>query len=139
MKIELTTPPRFKILAFLMAVLIFSMPFVTLAQQNSVQAEAMAAAERDAETNVNTPLWFWGGCVGGVLVFIFSHIHEPSPPAASLLGKSPEYVALYTDAYKAKASQLQTSRAMWGCVTGTVISSIAYGLLIAAEAADELQ
>lgn len=130
----------FHVLVFLMVVLVFSMPFAALSQQNSMRAEAIAAAEQDVRANVNTALWFWGGCAGGVLVFLFSHIHEPSPPASSLLGKSPEYVAFYTDAYKAKARKLQTSRAMWGCVTGGVISGLAYGCLITtAAAAAELE
>ena len=129
----------FHVLVFLMAVLVFSMPFAALSLQHSVRAEAIAAAEQDASANVNTTLWFWGGCAGGVLVFLFSHIHEPSPPASALLGKSPEYVASYTDAYQAKARKLQTSRAMWGCVTGGVISGLAYGCLVITAAAAELE
>ena len=129
----------FHVFVFFMAILTFSMPFAALSQQNSVRAEAIAAAEQDASANVNTALWFWGGCAGGVLVFLFSHIHEPSPPASSLLGKSPEYVASYTDAYQAKSRKLQTSRAMWGCVTGAAISGLAYGCLTIAVTAAELE
>ena len=119
MKIKLKNP--FQILAFLMAVLKFSMPFVTLAQQNSVQVEAVAAAEQDAQNDVNTSLWVLAGCLGCVVGLGAAYGVEPSPPATRLLGKSPEYVTFYTDAYKEKAKRLQTDSAVGGCVLTTLI------------------
>ena len=56
MKTNLTFRSLF--LVFLMAVLIFTAPFTTLAQQNSVEVQAKMAAERDAKTDVNGALWF---------------------------------------------------------------------------------
>ena len=75
--------------AALMAVLIFSLPFTTLAQQKSVQTEtevaaeqdsssvmreAKTAAERDASNDINKLAWFGAGvgdsrcgCVVGLL------------------------------------------------------------------------
>lgn len=136
-----------------MAVLIFSTPFITLAQQKSVEVQAKMAAERDAKTDVNRLLWTcigclsiylsigvgayfaieesdsWllgfsiseesilrGVCVGGLFCGAFSWgaISYPSyPPSERLLGKSPEYVDFYTDAYKAKTKRL---RAKWAAV-----------------------
>ena len=128
MKIKLMSPSPF--FAFLMVVLILNAPFVSLAQQKSVQAKAEADAERDAETRVNKPLWFFGGCLGGILVIIIANVHEPSPPAASLLGKSPEYVSFYTDAYKAKTRNIQTSQAMRGCLANVVVIGGCYGCLL---------
>ena len=71
----------FHVSVFLMAVLVFSMPFVTIAQQTaeaadtksapgaytksekeSLIATAKADAERDAETDVNKLLWTGVGC-----------------------------------------------------------------------------
>ena len=49
--------------------------------------------------------------------------HEPSPPAGRFIGKSPEYVSVYTDAYKSKALSLRTKSAAAGTATG-------YGVLI---------
>ena len=105
----------FHTLVFMVTVLTFSMPFVTLAQQNALQAEAIADAEKDAAINVNTTRWFWTGCFGGVSAL--TQVYEPSPPASRLIGKSPEYTAYYTDAYKAKASELQSSAVRKGCIT----------------------
>ena len=126
MKIELKNPLR--ILALLMVVLTFSMPFVTFAQQNSLQMDAIAAAERDAQNDVNRGLWFLGGCFGGVIGVIVAYSVEPSPPVTRLLGKSPEYVAFYTQAYAEKAKKLQTNSALGGCCVSTLYVAI-YGVI----------
>ena len=136
MKIKLMSPSPF--LAFLMVVLIFNSPFVSLAQQNSEQAGAIAAAERDATAYVNNSLWFFGGCLGGVLVIILANIYESTPPATALLGKSPEYVSFYTDAYKAKTRSIQTSQAVKGCVANVVVVGGCYGCLLVGGIMDEL-
>ena len=104
-----------------MVVLTFGKPFVTIAQENSVRVEAIAAAEQDAQNNVNTNLWFLAGCFGCVVGVGAAYGVEPSPPATRLLGKSPEYVTFYTDAYKEKAKRLQTDSAVRGCVLTTLI------------------
>ena len=52
MKINTT----FHVLAFFMAMLIFSMPFVTIAQEDDWEIEARVAAERDAEADTNQVL-----------------------------------------------------------------------------------
>ena len=126
-KIKLKNP--LKISALLMTVLMFHMPFVTLAQQNSVRAEAVAAAERDAQNYTNKGLWFLaGGCYGiGVII---ARRHEPSLPAGQLLGKSPEYVAFYAAAYREKAKELQTNSAIAGCVIGALAGAIFIGVMI---------
>ena len=127
---EIKLKNSFQILAFLMAVLTFSMPFVTFAQQNSLQAEAIAAAERDAQNDINKGLWFLGGCFGGVIGVIIAYGIEPSPPATRLLGKSPEYVDFYTQAYVEKANKLQTNSALGGCCVTTLYMAIFYGYIM---------
>ena len=109
----------FHTLVFMVTVLTFSMPFVTLAQQNALQAKAIVDAEKDAAINVDTTRWFWRGCFGGVSAL--TQVYEPSLPASRLLGKSPEYTAYYTDAYKAKATELQSSAVKKGCTTAGAV------------------
>ena len=109
----------FHTLVFMVTVLTFSMPFVTLAQQNALQAKAIADAEKDAAIHVDTTRWFWRGCFGGVGAL--TQIYQPSLPALRLLGKSPEYTAYYTDAYKAKATELQSSAVKKGCITAGAV------------------
>ena len=113
-----------------MAFLTFGMPFVTLAQQLSVQAEAMNAAQRDAVTRTNQNMWRVFGCFGGLFAVAGGYLYEPAPPASALLGKSPEYVAFYTDAYTSKAKNIQTRGAIEGCVAGTCVTAALYGVLI---------
>ncbi|MYB01002.1 hypothetical protein F4X90_15205 [Candidatus Poribacteria bacterium] len=133
MKIDST----FHFWVLLMAVLTFGMPFVTLAQQLSVQAEAMNAAQRDAVARTNQNIWRAFGCFGGLLggvgglaVIAGGYLYEPAPPASALLGKSPEYVAFYADAYTSKAKNIQTRGAIEGCVAGTCVVAALYGALI---------
>ena len=120
----------FCISVFLMALLIFSIPFVALAQQYSVYAEATAAAQRDATANTDSTFWFIVGCFGNVLGLIYANYAVPSPPASRLIGKSPEYVAAYSDAYKMKAKQLQTNQAVRGCITNAILTVACTGFTV---------
>ena len=121
----------FRVLALLVAVLTCSVPFVTLAQQN-LQAEAIVAAERDAQNDVNGTLWFLGGCLGGVIGVIFAYAVKPAPPATRLLGKSPEYVATYTDVYSESAKKHQTNNALGGCAVNAIATVVYVVIVIAA-------
>lgn len=58
------------------------------------------------------------GCAAGALVpFIGIYNYQGNPPSERLLGKSPEYVESYTNAYKVKARLLRTSMAVAGAAT----------------------
>ena len=128
MKIKLMS--RAPSLAFLVVILIFNASFVSLAQQNSVRAKAIVAAERDAEARVNKSVWLLGACFSyGIVPLIIANVAEPVPPASALIGKSPEYVAFYTDAYKAKVRKIRTSGVKLGCALG-VGCSVAYFLSV---------
>jgi len=110
---------RVPFLAFLTALLIFSSPFMSLAQQNSVRTKAIAAAERDATARVNKSVWLLGACFSyGIIPLIIANVAEPVPPASALIGKPPEYVAFYTDAYKEKVRKIRTSGVKLGCAAG---------------------
>ena len=115
-----------------MTVLTFSTPLVTIAQQNSVQAEAITAAKQDANKDVNKPCWFGVGCILTGLFFlqdpfgyivppsgiIGTYFYRPAPPPSRLIGKSPEYVAAYTSAYQLKRGSIQAQWASAGCLGG---------------------
>ena len=76
-------------------------------QQNSVQAEAVVAAEEDANTYPDTRHWIDLLRVGSA-----GKRYAPSLPPRRLLGKSPEYIAFYAAAYSAKAKSLHLKR-LW--------------------------
>jgi len=117
------------IVTVVMAFMIFAMPI--LAQQGEIMAGRMAG-EQAARANVNGTAWLAIGCIGGLLGVIVAYVYEPSPSATMLLGKSPEYVAAYTDAYKTTAKKVQTGKAWTGCIAFTVIYVAIYVLAIAA-------
>ena len=59
------------------------------------------------------------GVAAGVLVPIIAiYISPVHLPAGRLIGKSPEYVEFYTDAYQRKTRSLQTKWAAAGAATG---------------------
>ena len=115
-KIDLKT-----LVSLIMAILTFSVPLITMAQQTEID-EARADAERDAQMDTNGTLWLVAGCCGGVIGLIISYAIVPSPSASRLLGKPPEYVAYYTDFYREKAKSIQTGKAWTGCG----IAAVAY-------------
>ena len=162
---------------FIMTVMIFSILFSTFAEQNADQVEAKvdasqdartvileakAAAERDASSNFNQPLWYIGGGAGialagyagtliglrigeaidppqdclygqgqlpttGIIVgtiggFSFGSCatlyaiknYKVRVPSERLIGKSPEYIRIYTATYRQKIRWLRVTRAMGG-------------------------
>ena len=105
---------RFYVLVLLTVLLAFSMPFVLLAQQNSVQAEAVVDAERDAQKYADSGHWFLMGCLlQGNSVQVDKSI---SLPPTKLLGKSPEYIRLYAAAYSKKVKKIRTNNVRVGRV-----------------------
>ena len=134
----------FHVSVFFMAVLIFSMPFVTLAQQNIESAEATTDAERDAmiakatadakrdsQADTDTTFWFIIGCFGSVLGFLYANYNVPTVPADRLIGKSPDYVTTYSSVYIRKSKAIRQNRVITGCVTSAIAGVVLYGCLIA--------
>jgi hypothetical protein len=53
-----------------------------------------------------------GGVAGALIPFILMiYAYEQNPPPQRLIGKSPEYVNFYTDAYRTKARSIRTKSA----------------------------
>ena len=124
-----------------------------LAQEMTVAAEAIADAERDAIADVNKPLWFGAGClfcigsvcVGGVMNGVYpyglplrasflpvavpltgivgTYFYRPNPPSSRLIGKSPEYIVSYAEAYKEKTGKLRAQWALTGVGGGIIVVS----------------
>ena len=124
----------FVVVATAMSLMIFAMPI--LAQQDEFMAGRIAG-EQAARANTNGTLWLAAGCLGGILGLIVAYVYEPNPPATMLLGKSPEYVAAYTDAYKTTAKSVQSSKAITGCIISAV-AWVVYVVVVVAVAEDSL-
>ena len=127
---------HFKLLVLFMIVLMFNMPFIVLAQQESIRTQAESDAERDVKARVNKNVWRIFGCVGGLITVAGVYLYQPTPPAGALIGKSPEYVAFYTDKYIQDAKELQMASAMEGCIGGACLSASLYGCIFAILSAD---
>ena len=104
---------------------------VILAQE---VATACIDAERLAESDINGTTWFAIGCFLGILGWVIGLVADTSPPATQLMGKSPEYVAIFTDCYKKKAKSIKSNNALYGCLVGTTVSVVLYVVLLAAAA-----
>ncbi len=83
-------------------------------QQHAAPTEAHLTAEEDAESDVRKMRWVLIGIIGHILGVLIASIYEPTPPASRLLGRSPEYTAVYTDSYKAKSRSIQVRHAVIG-------------------------
>ena len=99
--------------------------------------QALAEAEADANKDVNKPLWFATGSLISGLVFVplpgvyscllppvgvaGTYFYQPNPPPGRFIGKSPEYVEVYSETYKKERSKLQALWSTAGCASGSVV------------------
>lgn len=84
----------------------------------SVAEQAIRDGEKDAVAHLNKVFWFSTGCFFPVIGPVFSQRYQPFTPTGRVLGKSPEYVAFYYDAYKIKTRKIQFNWALGGCLVG---------------------
>ncbi len=117
----------FRLFALVMAVLIFGMPCVVLAQQTNDVAQAIADAKRDVQEPYG---WLAGtfcasaalGCLIGGVIAITAQVIPPTPPVNRLIGKTPAYVDAYTDTYKKEVRIKRLIHTSAGCLGGTAVS-----------------
>ena len=102
---------------------------ITPAELKSIAEQAVADAEKDAGKHLNRTLWFSTGCFFPLIGPIFSQRYQPFMPTARVLGKSPQYIAFYYDAYKVKTKKLQFNWALAGCLIGAPIEAYLFTLL----------
>ncbi|GBD94631.1 hypothetical protein BMS3Abin05_02242 [bacterium BMS3Abin05] len=102
-----------KVFSILLVAIMVLSPMTIMAQDESTNA--CMQAEQDAAMNTNGTLWFAAGCLGGIVGLLVAYAIQPNPPASKLVGKSPTYVATYTDCYRSKAKNIQTHKALLGC------------------------
>lgn len=91
---------------------------------------ASAEGVQDADADINGTLWFFAGCLIGVIGIAIAYFAEPSPPPARLMGKSAEYVAIYTGAYKTEGKSVQGRHAIYGCLVGTAVGVAIYIIIV---------
>ncbi len=120
-----------------MCLMMFALPF-----QGTLFAQDVATACNDAKSQAVTDTpgsWFFAGCLGGVIGYLIAANMESNPSASQLLGKSPEYVAAYTDCYRAETKRLRAKKALNGCLVAAAAYVVYIVVAIAAlDNADEL-
>jgi hypothetical protein len=95
-------------------------------------ARATAEAISDAHADTNGTLWYFAGCLLGVIGILIAYVSEPTPPPARMMGKSPEYLAIYTNTYKAEAKSIQGRSAVYGALTTVAVVVVIYIIVIVA-------
>ena len=91
---------------------------------NNDRQQARIDAERDAELDVSKILWVVVGFFISLIGILIAYIYQPNPPATKLVDKSQEYAMFYTEAYQAKARNLQLTYAAIGFAIGAGIGII---------------
>ena len=104
-------------------------PTQPLDPAEALKMQAIADAQKDVEAYINKPMWFIIGCIFPVFGLIAPYMYKPPVPAGELVGKSPEYVAYYTDAYKAEMEKMQFRYALNGCITWGAVNCLTFGCL----------
>lgn len=92
--------------------------------------QAIADAKRDVKAHINQTLWFTNGCFFPILGPFLSQRNIKSIPTARTLGKSPQYVAFYIDAYRIQMKKQRYNWALGGCIVGGLTDACLVGLLI---------
>ena len=115
---------KHKHFAAVAVIMSFMLPAVPIMAQQEELMAGRAAGEQAANASVSGTMWLAIGCVGGLVGLIVAYAFEPNPPATQLLGKTPEYVAAYTEAYKETSKKIQVSKAWVGCIASTIASIV---------------
>ena len=102
----------------------FIFPEYSNVGQSPVEAQAINDAERDASAHLNKLLWFTTGFSLPVIGVFLSQRNQRSIPGARLLGKSPEYIAFYTNAYRIKMKKLRFNWSLLGCLSSTTVAGL---------------
>ena len=112
--------------------LTFGFPFRATADSSQAELEVLKritnAAKHDADADADADGCFWfcsgfslalgGGCLLGALSLIPSYSYRPSPPLSRLVGKPPEYIAVYIDTYKEQRRSTASGAVVAGCALG---------------------
>jgi hypothetical protein len=101
----------------LLVVLLLSIPIAPVFAA-SAEEDACVAGQTTAKASTSGA-WLFAGCLGGWIGLICAYMMTPNPPAMALVGKSPEYVAKYTDCYREAAKSKQTGLAWTSCLVAT--------------------
>jgi len=111
---------------------ICSLPCVLHAQRSREESQsiietATEQAKVDVKRYVDRGQWMVCGFFVPVIGVAFAYSVNYPPKEEALMGKSPEYIKTYTQAYKKLARTKRFSWAMFGCSISTVTGLMTWG------------
>ena len=120
----------FKYISILMLLSLFLCSTVSAIEQNVtvIQQQAHLDAENDVIRDAKSLQWGLGGFLCGFFTLGASVAYAPTVPTANLMGKSPDYIISYTDAYRSGMKRKNITAAGIGCLMN--VSVIGLWLLI---------
>lgn len=84
---------------------------------SALHAQAISDAKIHAATDAKTDsIWYGAGFLFGVFGIGAAYVVTPSVPPMRMLGKTPEYVVFYTDAYQKAMKTERIEQATTGCI-----------------------
>jgi hypothetical protein len=83
---------------------------------------ACNSAKASAKENHSSTGYMVGGFLCGVFGFALALMSKPDPPAEALLGKSGDYVLIYTNCYQEVAKKKNVSASCSGWVAGAAVA-----------------
>lgn len=92
-------------------------PVIVTAQEDTTST--CQTAKNDAKENHGSGGYQAAGFFCGIFGFILATASDPKTPAARLVGKSPEYVSIYSNCYESVAKKQNVKSACGGWLMGT--------------------
>jgi hypothetical protein len=119
-----------KVSVVLVILIFLNTSMMVLAQETELlRGVAIQNARKNAEEDHRGAAWYMIGCVLPVIGVAISNASTPTIPPSRLLGKSPEYINIYTDIYMRRRKQLQFGSALSGCLsTGLFVGCLLVSL-----------
>ncbi|MCK5599779.1 hypothetical protein KAI78_09165 [bacterium] len=111
------------------AIMIFLLTFLSVAPlSDSVispedGANPLFLSEYDATVYANRTLWFSAGVLFNIFAVGISYLFVPVPSPESLVGRSEDFVGIYTENYRKILQSINTKWAIFGCVGNTAVLS----------------
>jgi len=123
-----------RICSLIYLVLSLILPVQLLAEEELYLNTAKYKAEQAANKDVNKACWFGAGfTIIGVGVAMMWQSSSPDP--TEFVGKTPEYIIMYKEAYESKAKRIQTMFSSIGCGISLAVGCL-YTIIIINEVSD---
>ena len=118
----------FKYVSIVMMMFLFlcSPVFAVETNVTVIEQQARLDADIDVIRDARSLEWGLGGALCGFFALGASVAYAPTVPTANLMGKSPEYIIAYTDAYRSAMKRKNIMAAGVGCLVNVSVSAVLF-------------